>query len=102
MEPNNPIAQALNESIPSTIGDKKRPLEGFIKCASFSHEYERLQRQHLSLFITENSPLPDKIHYLVAQAMQIGFEAGKLYIMNGHVENMLRMEETWNEANPDR
>ena len=101
MEANNAISQALDETIPSVMADEKRPTGGFVTFARYSHEFERYQRMALSNYITDGSTdLPSKLFFYIAQAMQLGFEAGKNYALNGGVERILKMEDDWNRAHP--
>ncbi len=99
MELGNPIAQVLDQTIPAVMADsEKRPVSGFIQFARFSCEFERTQRQFLSNFLTDTAnDLPQKFYYYLAYAMQLGWESGKNYVINGGVDKMLAMEDQWNK-----
>lgn len=91
----NPIADAFDTAIPALQADEKRTLSGFLSFACGSVEYERFQRNMLSIMIDEAIPLSEKVYRITACSMWMGFESGKSYVIGGHVDNMLRMEDEW-------
>lgn len=72
-------------------------MQGFIQFARFSVEFERFQREQLADFVTDpQHTVPVKLYYLIAMAIQYGWESGKNYVINGGVEKMLAAEDECN------
>jgi hypothetical protein len=92
----NPIADAINTEIPAVNADEKRTLSGFLSFASESVEFQRFQSSMLSFMMDAQMPLSEKVYRIASMSMWLGFESGKLYVINDHVSEMLSLEDKWN------
>ena len=100
MNRDNPIAIAIDETVPSVLNDPKRTLAGFLTFANFSARYQEVQRMYLASAATHalnQETLTNNLQNGIAMGFWLGFESGKNYVINGHVDEMLALEDAWNK-----
>ena len=105
MNRNNPIAVAIDETVPSVLNDPKRTLAGFLTFANFSAQYQSIQRAYLAQAASRSlnpEELTNNLQTGIAMGFWLGFESGKNYMINGHVDEMLALEDEWNRAHAAR